>query len=344
VVIERSATRRTADLVRDLDGDDPVKREAAVARLVIAGARAIDPLLRALDSASPDGQVAMLTALAGLAEPRALEPAITQLRSSHLAVAEAAVAAVRPHLAAADAQVAARATAALVAICVDRRREDALRLAALEALSEVGDAVLHPLWDRLRADSSERVRRAAQSQTSDEAVGAEASAARLEAAATRPGDDPGALTQWIRDGAAHVSLATLHELVLAMRERERSAPTARRRAWTMAIGAAHLALAQRGSRLALFDLREALDQLPPDRLHDYVSAAGDVGDASCLEPLASAWTRSPDEAVRGAIESAVAKIVEREGITRRHAVWKKLTSRFKQAADRMWSVASVRRG
>ncbi len=129
-----------------------------------------------------------------------------------------------------------------------------------------------------------------------------------------------------------------------MRERERSAPTARRRAWTMAIGAAHLALAQRGSRLALFDLREALDQLPPDRLRDYVSAAGDVGDVSCLEPLASAWTRSPDEAVRGTIESAVAKIVEREGITRRHAAWKKLTSRFKEAADCLWSVASVRRG
>jgi hypothetical protein len=40
----------------------------------------------------------------------------------------------------------------------------------------------------------------------------------------------------------------------------------------------------------------------------------------------------------------VAKIVERGGITRRQAAWKKLTSRFKEAADRMWAVASARAG
>ena len=285
MAIERSSSRRIADLVRELSGEDAVKREAAVARLTIAGARAVDPVLKALASATPATQVTALRVLAGLEEPRTLEPAIALLRSPHPQVVEAAIGAVRTHLMSESADTASRAIGALTAVCVDRRREDAVRLAALEALSDIGAALVAPLRDQLRGDPSARVRRAASAEAARDVVGAEAAAARLEAASIEPGDDPQLVWQWVREGAGLASLATLHQLILTLRERERGTPAAGRGRWSHAIGAAHLALAGRESRLAVFDLRDALEHGPGDGDADIIASTARVGDASCLEPL-----------------------------------------------------------
>lgn len=327
--------------MNELTGPDPVKREAAVARLMIAGARAIDPLLRTLETAAPDGQAAVLAALAGLAAPRTLEPIVALLRSPHPQVAEAAVTAVAAFLTARDADLAARAIGALAAICVDRREDEAVRLAALGALAEAGDPIVAPLREQLRHDPSERLRRAA-AHGGNEAVGGEAAAARLEAAAHNASDDPQAIRQWIRDGASFVSLSTLHELVLALRERERAATAGQRPHWYTAIGAAHLALAQRGSRLAVFDLRDALDAVTPDRAADYVAAAAAVGDATCLEPLARAWQHAEGDTLRRSIEAAAGAIVARTGLTRRQAAWRKLAARYPDVAERLWEEGTRR--
>ena len=71
-----------------------------------------------------------------------------------------------------------------------------------------------------------------------------------------------------------------------MREREGVGAGGRRGdEWTTARAAAHVALAQRGSRLALYDLRESLERAAPLPV-EFLTALSLIGDASCLEPIA----------------------------------------------------------
>ena len=114
---------------------------------------------------------------------------------------------------------------------------------------------------------------------------------RSKRVAADPGSDPLAVQRLIGEAGSQGSLAALHQLVLALGHRERTAATdAERAGWTLALGAAHHALAARGSRLARLDLRDALERTPPERLGELVAAAEAVGDAACLAPLAAAWT------------------------------------------------------
>jgi hypothetical protein len=69
--------------------------------------------------------------------------------------------------------------------------------------------------------------------------------------------------------------------------------------WTAVRGAIHLALARRDSRVALYDLREALESgeghpLPPD----FLAALTLIGDGACLEALARAWMQAPRMAAK----------------------------------------------
>ena len=97
--------------------------------------------------------------------------------------------------------------------------------------------------------------------------------------------------------------------------------------WTAARGAAHAALARHGSRLALYDLREALesaDQLLPV---EFLTALGAVGDASCLASIAAAYARTggtPTDWWHRHLVDAFRAIVSREQITKRHATAKKV--------------------
>ena len=99
-------------------------------------------------------------------------------------------------------------------------------------------------------------------------------------------------------------------------------------------GALHQALATRGSRLALYDLRDSLtssERLPVA----FLAALEDVGDASCLESLAAAYDVSSsgsDPWWRDHLATAFRAIVHREGLTRRHAVVKRAMARWPQAA------------
>src|SRR5581483_11480354 len=104
--------------------------------------------------------------------------------------------------------------------------------------------------------------------------------------------------------AAEAPLAVLLRIVERVRDREASEPAARRAAWTTLRATTHLALARRGSRLAVYDLRESLeiakDPLPVDAL----AALSLIGDASCLEAIASAHARSKDDWWRGHLRAA----------------------------------------
>ena len=99
-------------------------------------------------------------------------------------------------------------------------------------------------------------------------------------------------------------------------------------------GAVHQALAARNSRLALYDLRDSL--LEPDRLPvAFLAALEEIGDATCLETLAAAYeasSRSGDAWWREHVAAAFRAIMQREGLTRRHAAVKRTMARWPDAA------------
>jgi hypothetical protein len=81
-------------------------------------------------------------------------------------------------------------------------------------------------------------------------------------------------------------------------------------------------LADRGSRLALYDAREtfssAQSPLPPG----FLEAIGQVGDASCLEPLARAWSATREARWRAQLSETARQIVVRSKLGGRNAVVK----------------------
>ena len=136
------------------------------------------------------------------------------------------------------------------------------------------------------------------------------------------------MREWVALRGATAPLSELHDAIVRLRERERDAPAARRPAWLAARGAAHQALAQRGSRVALYDLREAFEGAAGALPIDFVAAAAAVGDASCLEPLAKAWAAAEaDPWWRERLADAARAIVAREKLTNRHTIVKRVRMR-----------------
>jgi hypothetical protein len=130
-------------------------------------------------------------------------------------------------------------------------------------------------------------------------------------------------------------LTELQHLVDHIRAQEhRETDALVREEWRALRGAAHQALAARNSRLALYDLRDSL--LGADRLPvAFLAALEEIGDASCLEPLAAAYdasSRSSDAWWREHVALAFRAIIHREGLTRRHAAVKRTMSRWPDAA------------
>jgi hypothetical protein len=77
VVIRASATRQIDNLLADLAAHETVRRETAVARLIVIGPRAVERLTRFVAaSSSPAAKIAGLRALEGIADARALEIAV----------------------------------------------------------------------------------------------------------------------------------------------------------------------------------------------------------------------------------------------------------------------------
>ena len=151
-------------------------------------------------------------------------------------------------------------------------------------------------------------------------------------------DDPVALGRAIANAAASTPLPLLQRLVDRIREREVEEPPGRRAEWARTRAAAHLALAGRGSRLALYDLRESLERATAPLPVEFLAALSRIGDASCLEAIAVAYVQS-SPSNRGSADwwrqhlaSAFQTIVKREGLTRRHGVMRKIAKRWGDAA------------
>jgi len=149
-------------------------------------------------------------------------------------------------------------------------------------------------------------------------------------------DAPDELRAAMATRGATAPLNALRTLVDAVRSKEREAADdgATGRGWVALRGSLHQALAFRGSRVALYDLRETLADAATPLPTSFLTALHVLGDAACLEPLAAAWgAAEPDRTTEGLrwrqqLASALRAIAQREKITKRHAVMKRIAARW----------------
>jgi len=304
-------------LIAELSSTDVLRRETAVARLAIAGSRATLQLVAvARDAgAAPGARVAAFAALeASAAVPSVVAAATVAAGSDQEDVGVAAI----DCLARAAHGEGSGSTAAfdqLASIALDGTAGVPQRLAALGGLDGLPERHVKPVFDALRADPASRV---------------VARVLRRQAGLLLPldelverglPDDPALLAAVVREEADETRLAVLRRLVDAIRAKEQQRGEEARGRWMAVRGQVHQHLAARGSRIAMYDLRETLERLRGPVPVGFLAAAAAIGDAGCLEPIARAWLKAPGQERwwRDHLAEAFGAIVRREGISRRHA-------------------------
>lgn len=287
-------------LATDLLSDQASRRDAAVARLRVIGARALSRLAALIGSdAPPAARAAALSVLEGLDEPRAIDLALAAVAAPENEVATAALSVLAGWV---TREPGTRILEAVTVVALDRTRDAEVRLAALDALSELP----RPLVEPIRAQAT--------------------------TGPTDPSrfDDPSEARAWLSARGTAAPLSALHDILTSLRERERVDEAAGRRDdWRSVRGAVHAALARRGSSIALYDLRETFDEATAPLPLDFLSAMTTIGDATCLEPLARAWVAAAAHPQwRTRLVEAASDIVRRQRLTGRHAALKRVRTRW----------------
>lgn len=328
VTIRASSARQIDALIAGLGAAGTVARETAVARLTLLGGRAVERVLAAAQSGEPaEARAAAWRTLEAIGDARALEPALALLGAADRDPASSAAAAgvARSHLRGGHG---AAALDRLAAVLLDRGRHETVRLAALRALRDLDAATIAPILASLAADPSETIRVEA-ALTTPAAAGLEDPAALVRRAAESGlADEPSALRYALSRAGAGIALPLLLRIVERVREREGSEPRAARDDWRLTRAAAHVALASRGSRLALYDLRESLESANAPLPVEFLTALAMIGDASCVEAIASAHAKAKDAWWRHHLADAFYTIVQREKLTSRHAAMKRIAKRW----------------
>jgi HEAT repeat protein len=345
VAIRASSSKQIDALIADLRGGTAVTREAAVARLTIIGARGVERLVEFAESpADAAARAAAFRTLEAIADPRALGPALRALDHAGIdpAVAIAAAGVARAFVRGARG---ASAVDGLTAVALDRARPEPVRIAALRAMRDLHQSTLAPLLKSLADDPSPAVRAEAVARpTRKPSAAVESLDTLTRAAQAGLPNDPDALRHAIIRAGDAIALPLLLRIVERVREREGLEPPAQRPRWTTTRAAAHVALANRGSRLALYDLRESIEAATAPLPVEFLTALSIMGDASCLEAIGSAHARSRDAWWRTHLADAFRTIVVRERITRRHAVMKRIEKRWTSTLDELWGGKPGRAG
>jgi hypothetical protein len=283
-------------------GQDGDRREAAIARLTILGTRVVPQLIAEFSRTDDrDRQVAVLRVLEATADERTLPLAETAVAAGG-DVAVAAIAVLRELLTRTVRSADVKALDLLLSIARDATRDRRLRAAAREAL----DAAPQDVREALGALGT--------SEDQAEALWQDALGGHLP-------DDARQLRDAIGTHAEKAPLADLRRLIERMVERERAQTKASAiTEWRAARGALHQALALRGSRVALYDLREAFAQASGALPSSFLGAVTLIGDESCVEPLASAYANAgADARWQLQVAQAFREVVKRERITKRHS-------------------------
>jgi hypothetical protein len=331
MVIKASASAEIRQLIDALAGADDVRREAAVARLSVIGPRAVDRLIAAYASATTrELKVAILRAIEVSRDPRAVAIARDAIADGG-DVAHAGVGVLTTLLDAETASVRSEVLEILVATSLDKTAERRVRLAAfqgLEHLPNIGEQIAAAL----QGDPDEALSAGANAVPGERAA---ADAAWQDALEGRLPDSPALLREVARARAPVAPLGALQKMIELIRVREGSMGAGpRREEWRGTRGALHQVLALRGSRLAVYDLRETIEEARGPLPVSFLAALHVVGDESCVESLAGAYARTPgDEARwRHQLGAAFRAIARREKITRRHAAFKRVAARWPDAA------------
>ena len=335
MAIKASSSRQIDALIADLAAVSDVARDTAVARLTLLGARAVERLIAAAADGAPEARAAAWRALEAIGDARALAPALALLaapdRDPTVSVAAAGIA--RAHL---RRRHGARALDRLAAVLLEPSRHETLRLAALRALRDLEPAAIAPILASLADDPSAAIR--TEAGLSDAAAPRRAddpAAIVMRAAEGELPDDPAALRHALNLSGDTVTLPALATVVDRVREREGSEPAAVRDRWRLARAAAHVALAHRGSRLALYDLRESLETANGALPVECLAAIALIGDASCVEALAAAHARAKDGWWRDHLARSFREIVARERLTKRHTALRRAEKRWPGVLARM---------
>ena len=297
--IKPAAATEIRTLIESLGAADEVKREAAIARLAVIGARAADRLTAVFDApgTSRATKIGILRVYEALGDARVIPLARRALQDGG-DVAVAAAGALRPLLSAPGADVSAESLDTLMTILLDGAVERRVRAAAFEALQDVPE---------LRERLGEVLAVPPDAQTVD-AVWQDATDGRLPDAA-------GPLREAIQLRAAAAPLGVLQKLVDAARAKESGTSVVE---WRAVRGALHQALALRGSRVAVYDLRETIEGADAPLPSTFLTALHLIGDESCLPALAAAHKRAgSDERWRQQLEAAFKAIVKREKLGRK---------------------------
>jgi HEAT repeat protein len=329
MVIKASSSAEVRALVDSLIHGEEVRREAAIARLVIIGPRAVERLLAAFESQhDPAAQTAMLRALEAIGDPRALPAARAAMRQGG-GVTLAAIGVLHALL---DSPRGTESLDILVAAALDVSAERHVRVAALDALQNMSESVRGPVAAALERDPDgllrDRVRSAVDEPLAAEALWMDVLSGRLP-------DEPGDLRALLLTRAATTPLNDLQKLVDAVREAEHaSRERVLQQEWQEVRGAIHQALAIRGSRVALYDLRETVERTKEPLPISFLAAVQVLGNSSLLEPIAGALSRVPpdDEWWRAQLVAAFRTITQREKVTRRHSTFKRIAARWPDLA------------
>lgn len=334
-----------------LAGDDAVAVEAAIARLAIAGRPALRQVLLHLDGAAPSHLPRLLRVLERLADPSALPAVRPFLEHPTLGVAVAAVDAVGAVLDARDPRVATAALDALTATLLDGTRDDVVRLRAWEAIANAPDPtasydadVLAPLRLQLRGDASPALRAAAGGGQDDVPLLLDEPSGEAQLAAAAAGTlppDPEHLRQLLGSHGADAPLTVLQRVIERVRAHEATADVELVEAWRVVRATAHQALASRGSRLALYDIRESLAALGAQTPVGMLAALQQVGDAAALEAVADAYAATDDAWFRSQLSGVFRAIVSREQLTKRQASIKKMATRLPGVFEQLWGAPNA---
>lgn len=324
---------------------DPVAVEAAIARLAIAGRPALRQVLQRMDTADAAHLPRLLRVLERLADASAFPALRPFLTHQTPEVAAAAVDAIGALLDVRDARVATAALDALTATLLDQGHDDAVRLRAWEAIANAPEPtvsydadVLAPLRLQLRRDPSPTLRAAVgEGQEDVPLLDVPSDEAQLEAAAggTLP-SHPEHLRQLLVAHGADAPLTALHRVIERVRAHEQAVARDEVEAWRVVRATAHQALASRGSRLALYDIRETLEALGAQTPVGMLSALQLVGDASALDVVADAYAGSTDVWFRGQLSGVFRAIVAREKLTKRQASIRKMAARLPEVFEQLW--------
>ncbi len=315
-------------LLDALSSGEALQRDSAVARLTLIGRRAA-PKLAALttDSSTSGGtRAAALQALAAIGGPHALAAARASLDAAEDAVACEAVD-ILGAFARGNGREASRALDDLTGLALSAVAPTDRRLAAIAALKGLPDRLMQPVYDALARDRSPRI----VAHIAGRRAGAISS---LEEVAERAlPDTPELLAALVRDDGEGTGVTVLRKLIDVVRQREAITTTDERGLWCSVRGQIHAVLASRGSRIAVYDLRETLEQTAGPLPIGFLSATAMVADAGCLEAIASAWMNASgaDRWFRDHLTDVFRTIVARERITRDHATMQHILTRYPAA-------------